>query len=317
MTQSIQLDDLLPERVVSRRNLLIGAGAAAVGIGAALSTAESAGAAGPQTEVLGAVVAGSTYLPIDGLDFFPDGQYNGGGDPRYVDPITGVGIAFTGGHTAGQLAATIPLPTGSVIDQINVCYYGSPIINVFAKSFASPSTPTQLISSPLLAGAGAKTQSFTLDGSIAALTSIAIAAATSYTLRFYVGAGDSIHGVTIGYTAPQQGFVAADGIPRVLDTRISGGKLSPNEERTVVVGVPGARSALFNITVTDTAGAGGFVACFAADIAYPGNSSINWFGAGQTLANSVLCAVDATGAIKIRGGANLTDIVIDRIGYVF
>jgi hypothetical protein len=315
MTEPIDLDDLLPERAVSRRNLLIGAGAAAVGIGAALSTGDGAIAAAPRPEVLGAAVAGSQYLPIDALDFFPDGLYNGGGDPRYSDPTTGVGIAFTGGHTAGQLAATIPLPTGSVIRQINVCYYGAPIINVYEKPMATPNLPALHISSPLAAGGGAKTQSFTLDGSSDALAPITIAAATTYTLRFYVGAGDTIHGVTIGYTSPQQGFVAATGDPRVLDTRLVGGKLNPNEERSVVVAPAGARSALFNLTVVDTEGAGGFLACFAANIAYPNNSSINWFGANQILANSVLSAVDASGAIKIRGGANRTNVVVDRIGF--
>jgi hypothetical protein len=317
MTESIHLDDLLPERVVSRRNLLIGASATAVGVGAVLSAGSTLQAAAPRTEAFGAAVAGLQYLPIDGLEFFPDGLYNGGSDPRYSDPLTGVGVAFGGGHTAAQLATGLPLPVGSVIRQINVSYWGTPIINVYAKPLANTAATTLNISTSLTAGAGSKTQTFTLDGSTPALAPITVEAATTYTLRFYVGAGDTIHGVTVGYTAPQQGFVVATGDPRVLNTRIAGGKLNPNEERSIAVGLPGARSALFNLTVVNTEGAGGFVACFAANVAYPGNSSINWFGADQILANSVLSAVDASGAIKIRGGANRTDVVIDRIGYFY
>ena len=44
--------------------------------------------------------------------------------------------------------------------------------------------------------------------------------------------------------------------------------------------------------------------------------SINWSGAGAILSNGIICQVDAAGAIKIRGGANPTHVVIDRIGYL-
>lgn len=323
MTEAIDLDDLSVERAISRRNLFLGAGAAALAASAVTSFGDTASASRllPQA-VLGSPVGGLTYLPIDALDFFPDGFYNGGADPRYNDPSTGVGIAFTGTHTAGELAASIPLPTGSVIRQINVSYQfsGSMIINVYAKTLLTPQTPAQFISQTLAnpGGSGPKTQTFNLDSSTPALAPITINPATTYTLRFYVGPGDTLNGVTIGYTPPTQGFVAATGNPRVLDTRTAAGKLEVGEERTVVVGSIGARSALFNIAVVETEGAGtnlgGFVACFPANIAYPLNSSINWFGPNQILSNSVLSAVDANGAIKIRGGANKTHVVIDRIG---
>jgi hypothetical protein len=73
---------------------------------------------------------------------------------------------------------------------------------------------------------------------------------------------------------------------------------------------------VFNLAVTDTDPPGGFVACFKADVAWPNNASINWSGAGAILSNGVICQVDAAGAIKIRGGANPTHVVIDRIGYL-
>jgi hypothetical protein len=153
MTEPIELDDLLPERVVSRRNMLLGAGATALGVGAALSMGGTAQAVAPQfapqPEVLGATVAGLQYIALDALDFFVDGFYDGGHDPRYIDQLTGAGIEFLGGHMSGQLAATIPLPVGSVIRQINVSYYGTPIINVYAKSLSNPANLTQSISKSL------------------------------------------------------------------------------------------------------------------------------------------------------------------------
>jgi hypothetical protein len=217
-----------------------------------------------------------------------------------------------------NLAASLSLPVGSVVRQINVAYQGQPILSIKRRIMTAPS-PVQDASELLItaAGGGQKTQTFDLT------TPVTIEPATTYFLNSFHSAGDSVLGVTLGYTAPLQGFVAATGAPRVLDTREAGGggKLNPGEERTVLVGAPGARSALFNIAVVNTEGVatnpGGFVACFAANIAHPGNSSINWFGANQILSNTVLSALDGSGAIKIRGGSNRTDVVIDRIGFFF
>lgn len=323
------IDHITDDGSVTRRRLITGAAAAAAlgGVAAAATSTGAAGAAfpvspsaGSHPEVLGSAVAGLTYLPIDALDFFPDGLYNGGNDPRYVDPTSGVGIAFTGGHTAGQLAATLPIPAGSVIRQINVSYYGAPIINVYGKPLATPGTSSQSISQALTSGAGAKTQTFELNGSTAALAPITIAAATTYTLRFYVGAGDSIHGVTVGYSAPLQGFVPFTGAnPRVLDTRLTGGKLGVGEDRTVSFtsfGSAGARAALFNLAVTETEGVGGFVGCFSG-ATWPGNANINWFGTNQNLSNAVTCALDSSGQLKLHGGANKTHVVVDIVGYLY
>jgi hypothetical protein len=66
---------------------------------------------------------------------------------------------------------------------------------------------------------------------------------------------------------------------------------------------------VINLTVTETEGAG-FVAVFPGDVAYPGNSSINWFAPNANIANGVITAVDATGQVKI-GGVNPTHVVID------
>jgi hypothetical protein len=130
--------------------------------------------------------------------------------------------------------------------------------------------------------------------------------------------GQFVQGLRIGYIPPPQAFVALNPIPRVLDTRTGSlGKLNPNEERRVTLtGVPGfAASAVINLTVTDTEGAG-YVAVFPADVPWPGNSSINWSDGGQILANSVVTAVDATGTIAIHGGVGRTHVVIDVQGYL-
>ena len=108
--------------------------------------------------------------------------------------------------------------------------------------------------------------------------------------------------------APADGlFVPFAGVnPRVYDSRAGGVKLAADEERVVPLGVPGTvKAAVFNLTVTQTQ-AQGFVSCFRADIAFPGNSSINWYEPGADVANLVICAVDSSGQVHVRGGRDST-----------
>ena len=93
-------------------------------------------------------------------------------------------------------------------------------------------------------------------------------------------------------------------------------KLAPGEERIVPVGVPGGKTAVINLTITETEGNGGYVATFPANATWPGNSSINWFGVNQNQANTTLCATDASGQIRIRGGSAATHVIVDVIGYL-
>ena len=135
------------------------------------------------------------------------------------------------------------------------------------------------------------------------------------TLVGFTDAAQFVQTVRIGYLAPPAAFVANTVVPRVLDTRVTGGKLNANEERVVPTGVPGfAAATALNLTVTETENAG-FVAVFAGNVAWPGNSSINWSASGQNVANGVVTAVDPSGQVKIRGGINPTHVVIDVQGY--
>ena len=52
-----------------------------------------------------------------------------------------------------------------------------------------------------------------------------------------------------------------------------------------------------------------------ADISWPGTSSVNWFGAGQELANNAFVRIPDSGLITVRcGGQGPTQFVIDIIG---
>jgi hypothetical protein len=113
---------------------------------------------------------------------------------------------------------------------------------------------------------------------------------------------------------------------RVYDARdgqapfdVQKGKLDSLSDRAIDMtkassGVPaGATAVVVNLTVTNT-NAAGWLALFKNGIPWPGNSSINWDHANQTIANLAVVALDQTAKIEAHcSGA--TDFVIDVIGY--
>jgi hypothetical protein len=298
--------------------VLLGLGAAA-GAAAAVSAfprqASAAGSAPPAwlpavPEALGAAIPGLTYLGLDAHQFFPAEPEN----------RIGADIDLTGtkGLNGERIFAGLPIPAGSTVYQINVGYIGQPTAEITKRLITqtTPATsPVQVFSQILPAGNG-QSASFTQDLG----TPVVIARDSTYTVSFSLPdtGGSAVFGCSIGYLPPTQSFVPFVGEPRVLDTRLPGpltGKLGPGEEKVVPLGFAGARSAIINLTITETVG-GGFVAVFPANIAWPGNSSINWSASNQNIANGVITAVDGNGAIKIRGGSNPTHVVIDRIGFM-
>jgi hypothetical protein len=119
---------------------------------------------------------------------------------------------------------------------------------------------------------------------------------------------------------------------RAYDSRDAGGaKITPNETRTISLALgkdstnaslvavpPGATAAIVTLTVTETTGTGGFLKLYSAALTDPpATSSINWSGVNQNIAVSTQVAVDASGKVKVTGGANATHFLIDVIGYLF
>lgn len=300
---------------LTRREVMTGLGA---GAGLALALPSLTAAAGPATgpqpawgsyyQDLAAPIANLTYIGIDGSAFHTYAYTPNG---RRLDEISGVGVL----NLSQRLAAPLTLPVGSVIRQINIAYLGTPIVEIFKRDFVTGTQtwqPTEFQQTTTNDGsAGAHTQTFDLA------TPVTIGPAASYSLQMFCGVADSVYGVTVGYTAPTAGFVPFSGAtPRVFDSRTTGTKLGFQDEIEVDLGNPGVRGALFNLTVTETEN-GGFVAAFAANVAYPGNSSINYSGSGQTVANGVVSAVAPNGRIKLRGGgpAGRAHVIVDRLGW--
>jgi hypothetical protein len=103
-----------------------------------------------------------------------------------------------------------------------------------------------------------------------------------------------------------------------LETRIVSLATGKDSLGTSMIAVPpGATAAIVTLTVTSTVGPGGFLKMYSAAISEPATSSINWSGLNENIAVSTQVAVDASGQVKITGGAAPTHFVIDVIGYLF
>ena len=122
---------------------------------------------------------------------------------------------------------------------------------------------------------------------------------------------------------------------RVYDSRLpqqpGNGRINPNEGRVVSVAtgrdqttgaiknvdvVPaGAQAVVYNLTVVETAGPGGFLSMVPGDVATASGSSINWFGAGQILANGGTAKVSSTRTVRVFAGGASTHFIIDVTGY--
>jgi hypothetical protein len=98
------------------------------------------------------------------------------------------------------------------------------------------------------------------------------------------------------------------GPERVYDSRTIGDNIIRNETRTLFAGEidPSFYWALnFNLTIVGTVGSSGWLSLFPGDIAWPGSSTINWTGTGQTLANNAFAwTAVSDGSIKVRCGGN-------------
>ena len=108
---------------------------------------------------------------------------------------------------------------------------------------------------------------------------------------------------------------------RKLDTRNPGpltGKIITGQTKTLALTpelIVGAKSALVNLTITNTEGSG-FLGLFPSGTPWPGTSTINWSGPNQIVANSATVAVSPAGSIDIFcGGGGRTHVVVDLLGY--
>jgi hypothetical protein len=301
----VMTDDTSVPTGITRRSLLGGIGAAAGA--ASLSGRAVAGApirlpdAMPQGVFLNfpPAIPGLVYLGLDAVSFHTAGytstpfrqyQFNFGMRPS----------------APGDLYAPLPIQNGSTVKDLRIVYIGTPTVYIAERSLNSASfdvamPPVTLPERGIASYVGA--------------VNVELKAASAYVMVVECRVDATIIGMELGYIPPAQAFIPFSGLdPRVLDTR-SGAKFAPGEVRVIDLSsrlIPTARAAVINLTATATSGAG-FLSAFADGIAFPGNSTVNYNAANESVANGAVVTM-ANGKIKVRCGDAASHVIVDVIG---
>lgn len=304
---------------VSRRQFFQGGGAALVGATVLASTSApavaSAGAAGA-AQVL---PSARQVLVIPVLDFFT------------VDNNPTPGLAAPPRRYATSqsfLEAAVRLPTGATIHGVEV----------FGYNDVNTQQLWQLVRFTLGTDSAIMLGDLTLDGT--GLVSGTIEFLPQTPAPYTIGADEYLVvalanadattaavGAEVTYSVPTAPSLVPISPRRVYDSRTSGTKLAPGEERTISVAaaadgsgevVPaGATAVAITFTVTATEGAdGGFAAVYPAGAAWAGTSSVNWFGVGQNMATAAIVGLGGDRSITVRGGVAATHCVVDVSAYL-
>jgi hypothetical protein len=259
---------------------------------------------------------GSTDVIADVEGYFAAPSGNAGGynsltPARLLDTRTGVGCTT--------------LTTGSVCDLQVTGAGGVPAVGVSAVVLNATATNTS---------AGGF---FTLYPSLttkATVSNVNWAAGWTVPNRVIVGVGTNgkvsifngngsadavidVSGYFTNSTATGKFFTPLNPV-RALDTRTAGGTLGPNGNGFLQVTgnntVPaGATAAFFNTTVTNTTASSALVV-YPGGGTKPGSSDLNWV-AGQTIPNSTVATLSASGGISFYNFVGSTDVVFDLSGY--
>jgi hypothetical protein len=143
----------------------------------------------------------------------------------------------------------------------------------------------------------------------------------------YAAAGTHVLVDVVGYFMAATGFRFTDIAPvRVYDTALDPAGLLPAgarrlvSPRTAADGVTpvvpaGATAVAYNLTVTDTAGAG-HLRVMPAGAPLTPTSALNWAIAGERIANASVVGVDAAGRFEVYNGSGApVRFLVDVVGY--
>jgi hypothetical protein len=302
---------------VSRRGVIAGLGAAGAA-GLVMGTTGVASAGGPPDEGPGEP-RGSSEVSLEGVSL---------PSPRVLtlntlqfQPLSAAPYTYVspGGlaSAAGEFwACPVDLPPGSIIQSVSLYLNTNGVAEDYDLRRFNGAVPAFTNVANAIATATVGVQTVTA----ASINELVLAPPWAYRItNLTLSAGQALYGGHLTYLPPPHGFIPVSPIPRVVNTRDLGQpKLAGGEERIVDLSgyIPAtAQAAVVNLTVTQTEVAG-FVALFAADVAWPGNSNINWFATNQSFGNMAIVEIDSLARIKMRGGANPTHVIIDVLGYL-
>lgn len=314
------------KRSMSRRSMLAGAGAAAVGAGVvgsvgigSLVSAQEAGdqnvgapQAGPAEQLIDpsflAAAPNPKQLILNTLSFVPV-------NAQLYDYVVPGGVTPRSGAGSDWWNCPIDLPAGSTIQSLALHLNPAGSARGFYITRYNMAVPAYATVVSGSSGSGSAPTTAT----IASINHVVLPSPWAYRIdNLSLSNPAAVYGATVTYLPPPAGYIPVSPVQRVYNSRDSAlPKFGAGEERTIALSphVPNtAQAAVLNLTVTQTVG-GGFAAVFPADVAWPGNSSINWSTSNQDVANMVLTQIDSSAQIKIRAGAS-THVIVDVVGYI-
>jgi len=268
-------------------------------LSSAITVSASVGAAEPASAA-GSVVAVSPARIADSRT----GQQISGAVPGR-GTVT-VGVAGRGGVPASGVSAAVLTVTA---DNAQAAGY----LTVWPTGVSIPATsslnfgPGQAVSNTVITPVGG-------DGNIQIFNAAAASVQIVIDVTGYVVAGNATAAGSVVPIVPQ----------RIADSRsrqqIDGAVGAQGTARVQIAGVgaipaSGIAAAVLNVTV-DSPGAAGYLTVWPTGIAQPGTSNLN-FAAGQAIANTVIAAVGADGAVQISNAAGSSvSVIVDIMGYV-
>lgn len=297
-------------RGVSRRGMITGAGAALAAVGLARvpraeavpavpASGEGVAVAKPDGSPLSTPIASA---PISGYVYRYVGMY----EFRPFNPAAQLSWGGSGTYTSGTgttMRASVDVPPGSILRDVEWYVYntsaGSAVTDVYLTA-AGSGTITSVGATEFIAPTG---------GSINAARVVVPAASagpfppsSKLMVSIATPADGSVqcNGVRLGFT---QGDAATGLLPtptRIYDSR-SGSKPGRASTRTITFPAslvpPGVSGVIVNIVAIDAAGQG-FLTAYAANIAKPGTSTLNYVKAAP-VANQVTVGISSGRQIKI------------------
>jgi hypothetical protein len=241
-------------------------------------------------------------------------------DAASVAYLSGKGACATG--DGSRLFARIPVAPGARIVRLD--YYGFRDTNGQQLWWLTRRDPTTFTVTDLASDGPAGVGAFGATRSVSEL----VLPGYDYSVAATSNSGGTgepyVRGAVVQYL-PSAGDFVPIAPRRVYDSRVSGGRMTSDAERTLSLATelgtgtlvipPGASAAAVNLTLDQTSAAG-WLSVRPAGAAWDGTSTINWSIAGAILANGTTSKLGGDRQVTVRccPGAS-THFLVDVLGY--
>ncbi|MFI9328203.1 hypothetical protein ACIGZJ_11745 [Kitasatospora sp. NPDC052868] len=248
-----------------------------------------------------AAATASTFQPVTPSRALDTRSSGPGGSAQHVGTDGTVNLKLAGRNRVPAAGATAVVLNVTATDTAD-----SSFVTVYPHGTARPSTSNL---------------NFEADQTVPNLVTVPLGADGSIDLYNHIGTADLVVDVFGFYTgAPSGSGFTATGPTRVLDTRDPGrqkvgpgGVLGWNVGEGSGLGDARPSAVVLNVTATGPT-ATGHLDVYPGGSPRPSSSNLN-YTADQTVANTVIVPVDASGNVNFYNNAGSVDVVVDLFGY--